>query len=141
MSECSLPKIERLKSTKIIQRLFADGLSLSVYPIRVVYSYQEKIAQRDSSLPKPIKVAFSVGKRKYPKAVDRIRLKRQLREAYRTQKSILQDTLPTDSNFYLAVLFLYVGKEPVSFKRIKGAMKKNLKKLSACNFPDNQPIG
>lgn len=92
-------------------------------------------------MSKPIKVAFSVGKRKYPKAVDRIRLKRQLREAYRTQKFILQDALPKDSNFYLAVLFLFVGKEPVSFNRIKGAMKKNLKKLSASKFPGNQPIG
>lgn len=140
MSAYSLPNTERLKSAKIIQHLFADGESFSVYPIRVVFLPTLLPTHTNHS----IQIAFSVGKRKFPKAVSRNRLKRQMREAYRLQKSGLLEALSTQEAPGLAVIFLYIGNEPLSYKRISGAMRKILKKLSAKNWNtaiDNQPKG
>lgn len=126
MSECSLPNQERLKSTKIIQRLFAEGHSFSVYPLRVVFLPTELLPGSSQY----IQVAFSVGKRKFPKAVSRNRIKRQMRECYRLQKKVLHDSLPTDGTIGLSVIFLYIGNESLNYKRIFGAMRKILKKLA-----------
>jgi len=124
MAQFSLPKIERLKSTKVIQRLFTEGKALSAYPIRAVYLFLDQSSdQRESA-----QFAFSVGKRKFPKAVDRNRIKRQMREAFRTQKPTLLSHIPTNKK--LAVLFLYVGKEAIPYARMHSAMGKALQKLS-----------
>ena len=78
----TLPKSERLCSQKALQKLFGgERRSVSVYPIRAVYA--------DSEEP-GIRIMVSVGKRHFKRAVKRNRVKRQLREAYRLNKQILQ---------------------------------------------------
>ncbi len=78
----TLPKSERLCSKKALERLFAgERRSVSVFPIRAVYA--------DSEEP-GIRIMVSVSKRHFKRAVRRNRVKRQLREAYRLNKQILQ---------------------------------------------------
>ena len=82
-----LKKTERLWSKKAIDTLFTgtDSKSLSTYPIRAVYRHTEEAGFR---------ILVSVSKKRFRHAVDRNRVKRQLREAYRLNKHLLS---PIDS--------------------------------------------
>lgn len=77
-----LSKKERLCSRKAIDALFsgAGSTSLSVYPIRAVFRHTEEAGTR---------VLVSVSKKRFRHAVDRNRVKRQLREQYRLHKDML----------------------------------------------------
>ena len=81
----SFPRRERLKSKKRIARLFEQGKSGFVYPVRYVLlddSAEESVAGKDRSLS----VLISVPKRHHKRAVERNLLKRRMREAYRLNK-------------------------------------------------------
>ncbi|MCI4641328.1 MAG: ribonuclease P protein component [Flavobacteriaceae bacterium] len=78
--------MERLKSKKIIEQLFASGEGFSVFPLRLVY-LEVPVAKT------PMQCAFSVSKRQFKKATDRNKIKRLLRESYRRQKPALYNKL------------------------------------------------
>ena len=81
-----LNKKDRLKSKKLIEELFTDGKSISVYPMRLIHLEKEHCGNHF------VQSAFSVSKRKFKLAVHRNRIKRLMREAYRTNhETILQD--------------------------------------------------
>ena len=78
----SLPKGERLCSRKTLGELFAGGHpSVYAFPIRAVFMPNELGT---------VRIMVSVSKRHFKRAVKRNRVKRQLREAYRLQKQLLQ---------------------------------------------------
>lgn len=121
----TLPKKERLKSIKAIEQLFArndtENQSFLAYPIKIIARQNEQ----DTHTPLP-QVLFSVSKRNFKRAVDRNLLKRRLREAYRTNKVILEET----TNFK-NIAFMYVAKEEISFQDIEKSMQKALKKCNS----------
>lgn len=94
-----LKKEERLCSKKAIDALFAgtDSKSLSAYPIRAVF--------RHSAEP-GVRILVSVSKRRFHNAVDRNRVKRQLREAYRLNKNILHSTTAETCGMDIAFIWL-----------------------------------
>lgn len=73
---------------------------------------------------------FGVGvsTKNFKKAVDRNRVKRLAREAYRLQKKILEKKL-IEANSYLTVFFIYTGKELPEYKDINDKIGKVLNKL------------
>ena len=107
-------KIEKLKSKKLIGQLFDEGKSVSAYPLRLVYL---KTEFTDGA---QIKTGVSVPKRQFKKAVDRIRIKRLLREAYRLNKA---QYFNNTSNCY-AFMILYIGKESTAFEVVNSKMKR-----------------
>lgn len=100
----TLGKQERLCSRKKLETLFGGGNpSVAAYPLRAVFMPDEQPG---------VRIMVSVSKRHFKRAVRRNRIKRQMREAYRLQKELLQplpcgldiaflwtsgETLPTDS--------------------------------------------
>ena len=111
---------EKLKSRKLIDELFQNGKSFPVFPLRIIYQFStgEGIAQ----------VGVSASKRNFKKSVDRNRLKRLIREAYRLQKIPLTEKLLAEQkNAYL--FFMYTDKTVSSFEVIRDAMKKALERL------------
>jgi len=105
MVRFTLSRAERLTSVKAIERLFQEGQSLTRYPVRLVWMKMDRSEETDA----PVQVMFSASKKKYSRAVDRNRIKRLLREAYRLYKPELYTLLPPDQTFHLAII--YTGKE------------------------------
>lgn len=54
----------------------------------------------------PVQMLVSVPKKHFHHAVDRNRVKRQVREAYRRRKQILYDALPENKTLLLAFVWL-----------------------------------
>lgn len=109
----SFPKSEKLKSEKAISRLFAEGKSVSVFPIKLIYLETPNESDK-------IKVAVSASKRNFKKAVDRNRIKRLLREAYRLNKPYLYEGL---NNKSYSFMFIYLGKTEEKMIVLKEKMK------------------
>lgn len=114
-------KEERLHSKKLIAELMASGKSFSFYPLRVVWLKQE-IAGKFSA-----QVFFSVPKKKIKTAVQRNRIKRRLREAYRKNKHFLYEQLTKKS---LLIALIYTSVEECSYKDIQSKLILALQRLS-----------
>ena len=115
----TFPKKEKLKGRKRFDQLFAEGKSVTSFPLKLIYL--------ETSLPENVKIqaGVTVSKKKFKRAVDRNRIKRLLREAYRLNKHLVFNN--SDSSF--AFLFLYLGKEIPSFEEVDKAMKEILAKF------------
>ena len=92
MGKYRLRKHERISKKKMINTLFEGGSkSFCIYPIRMVYTL---IDNSDS----PVSILITVPKRKMKNAVDRNRIKRQVREAYRQKKKDLIEVIEKKEN-------------------------------------------
>jgi len=116
----AFPTIEKLKSKKLLDELFTSGKKLNEYPIKLVY---KQLNFEDDVL---VKTGVSAPKRNFKNAVDRNRIKRLLREAYRLNKYIIHDVLEEK----YVCMFLYLGKDMPNFETINTKMECLLKKLA-----------
>ena len=121
MKEFTLGKNERLKHRKFIEQLFKEGKNFSVFPFRIYYLFTDELTN-------PIQAGFSASTRNFKKAVDRNRIKRVTREAYRLQKKELS-TLLTNREKKLAVFFVYTDKQLPAFGVVYDRVQIILQKL------------
>ena len=121
MTKLTYSKAEKLKSRKMIDQLFSEGKSVSAFPLRLVYLKREE--RGDSQF----KAGVSVGKRNFKKAVERNRLKRLMREAYRLNKNDFFNNITEP----YALMILYLGKSETDFQSISNKMRDLLKKFSS----------
>lgn len=142
----TLGKNERLKSRKQIEQLFKDGKNFNLIPFRVYYSFSQlQSHDADASVGIPAGFAASgfttqfgvgVSAKNFKRAVDRNRIKRLVREAYRLQNLSLKEKLKL-KNLQLNVFFIYTGKEVPGFNFIKEKLAVALKKLEMIGDENN----
>ncbi|MBL4624815.1 MAG: ribonuclease P protein component [Flavobacteriales bacterium] len=105
----TLAKGEKLSSQKATEFLFKNGRSFSEFPFRIIHT----LAGTGNNFP--AQVLISVPKKKFKKAVDRNRIKRQISAAYRLNKQELYDQIKTlDKGLSLAIIYTSTKEEPYS---------------------------
>ena len=126
MPQYTLHKKERLKSRKQIDFLFQQGQRFAVPPFRVLYTIKKGELKEGNS-----RLQFGVGasSRFFKRAVDRNRIKRLGREAWRLQKQGLLQ-LVEEQNKQLDVFFIYTGKELPVYEEVFTAINTAIQKLA-----------
>lgn len=119
----SFPKQERLTSKKLIEAVFAGGQKTKAWPLVAKHV--------DAPLPDdvPCQVVISVSKRSFKRAVDRNRIKRLMREAWRLQKHLLYEGLNAHEK-QRAVVLIYVGKELPNFEGMQACVERLIGKMN-----------
>jgi ribonuclease P protein component len=97
-------KTERLALNNRIEILFASGMTISAYPVKIIWlPFQE-------SMDFPVQILFTVSSKRFKKAVNRNRIKRQMKEIYRVEKKIFYDEL-REKNKQLLIGIIYIGND------------------------------
>ena len=117
----TLGKSERLKSRKAIDELFKNGKRFTVSPFRVFFVITKQTE---------LQFGAGVSSKNFKKAVDRNKIKRLTRKAYRLQKNSLQKLLK-EKEKGLNLFFIYTEKEIKEYQHIYLQTEKAIKKLSA----------
>ena len=112
-------KIEKLKNKTLMDNLFIEGRSVTVFPLRLIFLETHFIEDITA------KCGVSVGKKNFKNAVDRNRIKRLIRETYRLNKNLYFNNITTQYAF----MILYIGNEKPTFKQTNTVMKQLLERF------------
>ena len=123
-------KTDKLKSRKQTQHLFSTGQAINVFPIRLIYTI-EPLSNTTENLPTTRLLQAGVGapSRTFRKAVQRNRVKRLLREAYRLEKPSFLTHAALD-NKRVNLFFLYTDALVLTQIEIQGKLKEALSILA-----------
>lgn len=131
----SFPKQNKLCGQLRIAQLYKEGKRFTAWPLRVTYmpiANSQEPRANSQVRPATAKVLVWAPKSLFKKAVQRNRLRRLMREAYRLNQDILQ------APYLLA--FNYMDKEEQPYPVIEKAITKALKKIAAqLPSPDTCP--
>lgn len=132
----TFPKSERLRHRTLVERVFGARQTMYEYPLRMSwYAFSEEELRgcfRDT-IPAGVaalQMMVTVPKKKRRHAVDRVRMRRLIREAYRLRRRPLRaaiEALPDVRT--LSVAFVYLANENVPMATIEQKMDILLQKL------------
>ncbi len=105
----TFPKTERLHSRKKIKELFSEGSSFFVHPFKLILLPQET---EGGTLHQ---VLITVPKKHFKHAVDRNRIRRQIKELYRLHKGKWPPTPEPNQHYLIAILYLAKEKYDYDF--------------------------
>jgi len=124
-------KSERLCSGKLTDLLFREGnRSVGCFPVRLVWM------EVPSGEPGRIQVLLSVPKRRFRHAVDRNRVKRQMREFYRLECGVLKSFVKT-SGKSLLIGFLFTDDTIWETGRLVPRLRTAIDRLLSVLTPEN----
>ena len=130
MSELTLTRAERLRSLKMVRRLFEDGRSGFIYPVRYMWLLDEVSAEEDSNVAVKVgtEVLFSVPKRFLKRANKRNLVRRRAKEAYRLGKATM---IAKVGDRHLSIALVYSTKKIHEYKTINHAVERILAEISS----------
>lgn len=121
-----LHKSEKLCSQTAIDALFRPGKAAKgaiAYPLRMVAAPRTDAGRRAGAAK--VQFLISVPKKRLRHAVERVMMRRRIREAFRLNRELI----PAGSTEPVDVAFIYIGNSTVSYSRIEWAMKRLLSEL------------
>lgn len=127
MSDYTLDKKYKLCSKKLFSEVIEKGDVIRKHPFTC------RVTTTDKLTHVPFQVAISVPKRLFKKAVDRNRIKRQIREGIRLNKGPLE-TCDIDSDKQLILLIVYTHQKEESTDFIIKQIKKLVEQVQKHNF-------
>ncbi len=116
-------KAEKLCSRKVISSLFENGESFFAHPFKVIWMFDGPIQKF------PARLAISVPRKTFKKAVQRNRIKRLVREAWRHNKHELYAFLEQE-NFQLVIMMIYNGKDIPEYEKLTENIRTVISKFS-----------
>ena len=119
----TFPKSEKLCGQLRIAALYKEGKRFTAFPMRVTFRH---LPDSDEAP----KVLIWAPKSLFKHAVDRNRLRRLMREAYRLNAEPLR-TYCSENHCSFQLTFNYMDKELRSQEQISKAMQKAIKRLTA----------
>ncbi len=129
-----LYKYEKLCSRTAINNIFQGGKSAICYPLRAAFT----ICDEETT---PAQFLITIPKKKIRKAVNRVLLRRRVREAYRLNRPLLFNPLH-EYGKSLKIAFVYLSDEIVDYNTIntkmQALMAKVLTKVEQ-SIAENQP--
>lgn len=117
----SLSKSERLCSKKLIEELLTSKLSFVKYPFRVIFKESSQTNEF------PSRIAISVSKKKFKRAVKRNRVKRLTREAFRLNKIDFYNQIAERNT--VDILFIYLDDSLPTYSKTEKAVKSAMQKI------------
>lgn len=145
MSEQTLTRAERLRSLKVIRRLFEEGRSGFVYPFRYLWLADEdegateivgasateiEEASTTEVVSGGVEVLFSVPKRFLKRANKRNLVRRRAKEAYRLGKG---EIVAAAGKRKVRIALVYSTKKIHEYRTINNAVERILGEIS-CNL-------
>lgn len=112
----SFKKEERLCSQKLIEQLFHKGSSFFSHPFKVIWLPATLTGSY------PVQVVISVPKKRFKKAVDRNRIKRLIREAYRKNKAELLYSFMNEQGKSCALMIIYSSNDIFTASEIESKL-------------------
>lgn len=132
----TLGKSEKLRHRTLVEGLFNGGESLFDYPLRLNYrilTEEELEASFRAGVPDrigPLQMLITVPKRKRKRAVDRVLLRRRIREAYRLNRLPLLNVVESEKRIRtLGMAFIYLRDSNADYSTIERKMQRLLHKL------------
>ena len=118
-----LNKDEKLCSRTAVNLLFDEGKSLMAFPLRAAYRLRP---QGDH----PVQFLISIPKKRIRHAVQRVTLRRRVREAYRlTRRELLVPEL-MQSGCGVDIAFVYLDSTPAPYSTIHEKMTSLLQRIA-----------
>lgn len=134
MSEQTLTRAERLRSLKVIRRLFEEGRSGFVYPFRYLWLADEdegatEIVEVSATevVSGGVEVLFSVPKRFLKRANKRNLVRRRAKEAYRLGKG---EIVAAAGKRKVRIALVYSTKKIHEYRTINNAVERILGEIS-----------
>ena len=134
MSEQTLTRAERLRSLKVIRRLFEEGRSGFVYPFRYLWLADEDEgtseivgASTTEVVSGGVEVLFSVPKRFLKRANKRNLVRRRAKEAYRLGKG---EIVAAAGKRKVRIALVYSTKKIHEYRTINTAIERILGEIS-----------
>jgi ribonuclease P protein component len=115
-------KREKLTGERLIQEVFVAKTRFLSFPLKVNYLIDDFVDKP------PVRVLVGCPKRNFKKAVDRNRIKRLLREAYRLNCNELKTHLESQQK-KMALSIIFIGEEMPNFDLIEHKIKKVIDRL------------
>jgi ribonuclease P protein component len=125
LSPLGLSKAERIHSRLVVESLFSSrNSSIAVYPLRIVWTIDES-----TEGTAPASVLVSVPKKRMHHAVNRNRMKRMVREAYRLNKQTLLSRLE-GSGCHVDIAFICIADNVPTSSQVSKSVVKALARIS-----------
>ncbi|MEZ4936156.1 MAG: ribonuclease P protein component [Crocinitomicaceae bacterium] len=111
-----LSKKELISEKQVINRLFEEKNTLKKYPLLIYFGINSEPFHR---------IVVSVPKRNFKKAVDRNRIKRQLREIWRKNR----EEIKNNNGHCFDLFIIYTGKEELEYQKLESKFILLLKEI------------
>jgi len=133
----TLRKGEKLRHRSLVDSLFSEGHSLYEYPLRLTWralSEKELEATFRDHVPEKIdslQMLVTVPKKKRRHAVDRVLMRRRIREAYRLNRIGLKMAVEDNPEIRtLSMALIYLHDKNLSYSTIEQKIRLLFKKLT-----------